>query len=230
MSTIAGYAELMNYRNLPTGGIAPQMGSTANAETEQSSDAPRRQPEGTSGKPAAERQGLTAEHMQTHRSAEGTALDIRGILDSIRRAGSRLSDDDIQDTLDDMVLRGDLTDDQADEIFAGLKQARQSVPAALTRSLNGLAESGAMTLKQRDAAAAVLSDTGERLQDLVDDGTLSQDQMDAVMVSCCNAAKLKQARQAYSLMQRNPLVRMAESRQYGILDAYEESMAEGALV
>ena len=226
MSTIAGYSELMNYRNLPIGGIAPQADGSANAETERSSGTPRRQPESTASRPAAEQQGLTAEHEQTHRSAP----DIRGILDSLRRAGGRLSDDDIQDTLDDMVLRGDLTDDQADEIFAGLKQARQSMPAALARSLNGLAESGAMSLKQRDAAAAALSGTGERLQDLVDDGTLSQDQADAVMVSCRNAAKLKQARQAYSQMQRNPLARMAESRQYSVLDAYEESMAEGAMV
>ena len=228
MSTITGYAELMNYRNLPIGGIAPQADSSVNAEKEQPSEAPRHQPNSSASKHVVLQQEMTAEHVQTQPS-EGTAPDIRGILDSIRRTGSRMSEDDIQDALDDMVLRGDLTDDQADEIFAALKQARQPMPAALTRGLNVLAESGAMSLKQRDAAAAALSGTGERLQDLVDDGTLSQDQADAVMVTCRNAAKLKQARHAYSQMQKNPLARMAESRQYGILDAYEESMAEGAM-
>jgi polyhydroxyalkanoate synthesis regulator phasin len=200
LSTIAGYAELMNYRNLPLGSAAVQADSTAQQPTVCSSSA-------------------------------DVLPELRGIMDSFKRAGSRLSDDELQDTLDDMVLSGQITDDQADEIFAGLQRAKESMPgAAVMKGLSMLTASGTITAEQRDAAAQAISGAGDGLQELVDDGMLSQDQMDAVMESCRSAVKLRQARQAYGLMLANPLARAAyagSGKNYAILDAYEQSLAAG---
>lgn len=200
MSTIAGYAELINYRNLPMGNAAVQADSAAERTTVRSSSA-------------------------------DVLPELRGIMDSFNRAGSRLSDDEVQDTLDDMVLSGQITDDQADEIFAGLQRAKESMPgAAVMKGLSMLAASGIITAEQRDVAAQAISGEGDGLQELVDNGMLSQDQMDAVMESCRSAVKLRQARQAYGLMLANPLARAAytgSGNDYAIMDAYEQSLTEG---
>ncbi len=227
MNAINGYTEWINYRNLTAGAFSPQNGGTENTAPERPDDARRNT--GAGDRPAAEPQaGLAAQTVARH-AATGAVRDVRGMLESIRRAGTSLSEGDLQDMLDDMVLRGDITDDQADEIFDGLKRSREAMPTSVLRRLNVLAKSGTMTPEQRDAAAAALTGSGERLQDLVSDGTLSQDQMDAVMELCRSAVKLRQARLAYNQMQTNPLARAADSGQYGILNAYEESLAEGAM-
>lgn len=212
MTTIGGYTEKINYRELSADSLQQTPGFARIKQERSLSEPPRHD-------------GSTAKQPMTHR--RGDLPDVRGILDSFRRSGSKMSDSELQDALDDMVLSGDLSDEQADEIYAGLKQARDTAPNAALKSLDGLKGMGLLTEEQRAAAAAALSEEGSGIQALVEDGTLTQDQLDAVLVSCRGAAKLKQARQAYKLMQHNPLARAA-GRQYG-QDASGDSMAADVL-
>ena len=222
MNTITGYTEMMNYRNL-TAGV---FGGSANASSEQPSDT--RRSAGAGDGTAAEPQESETSQTLSRQAVPAASRGTHALLEIIRRAGASLSEDGLQDMLDDMVLRGDITDDQADDLYDGLKRAREAMPVSVLKRLDVLAQSGVMTAEQRDAAAAALTGSGERLHDLVSDGTLSQAQMDAVMETCRSAVKLRQARQAYGQMQANPLARAADSGQYGILDAYADSLAEGA--
>ena len=147
MNAITGYTELMNYRNL-TAGV---FGSPANAVPEQPADARRNT--GAGDRAAAEPQTGAADQTAPRHAVPGALRETRAVLESIRRSGSSLSEDGLQDLLDDMVLRGDITDDQADELFDGLKRSREAMPVSVLKRLNVLANSGTMTAAQRDAAA-----------------------------------------------------------------------------
>jgi hypothetical protein len=142
-------------------------------------------------------------------SSAGEGISAQDGISGLEEGGTvveeQMGASSLSDKLNELISNGTITEDEKEELLSALEEVKKNatspspISPEVADSLDSLVATGTISEEQGDAVISTLENFGgsNPLQKLVDEGALTQNQMNTISSTFQNAVRVKHAQEAY---------------------------------